>query len=372
MQAHTLYFICKKTTKQREAFETVGHHKMSISDTNAAPTLDDVARLADVSTATVSRCLNDPEKLSRTTRDRVQAAIKTLGYTPNFAARSMAAKRTFTIGAIIPTMENAIFARGLQAFQEELDRRGYTLLVSSTGYKPDAEEKQIRNLVARGADGLLVIGHDRDSGLYDYLKQQRVPVLVTWSFDESATTPSIGFDNRSAMRACAERVIAQGHHRIAMISSMSAQNDRARMRIAGVRDAMAANGLDPSSLALVEVPYTFDDGEAAFLELMQGTPRPSIVMCGSDVLAVGAIHGARKLGLRVPQDVSITGFDDIELAQVTDPELTTVRVPHHQMGRLAATELVAMIEEKRPGVAKRLETEFIERGSVAPIGAVKP
>jgi len=289
----------------RAGHENHWTQQMSIPDTNAAPTLDDVARLADVSTATVSRCLNDPEKLSKSTRERVQAAIKTLGYTPNFAARSMAAKRTFTIGAIIPTMENAIFARGLQAFQEELDRRGYTLLVSSTGYRPEAEEKQIRNLVARGADGLLVIGHDRDPALYDYLKQQRVPVLVTWSYDKAA-----------------------------------AQNDRARMRIAGVRDAMSAHGLDPSSLALVEVPYTFDDGEAAFLKLMQQNPRPSIVMCG---------------------------FDDIELAQVTDPELTTVRVPHQNMGRLAAEELVAMIEEKRPGLSQRLETEIIERGSVASI-----
>jgi len=339
---------------------------MPASDT--APTLDDVARLADVSTATVSRCLNDPDKLTKTTRERVQAAIAQLGYTPNFAARSMAAKRTFTIGAIIPTMENAIFARGLQAFQEELDRRGYTLLVSSTAYKTDAEEKQIRNLVARGADGLLVIGHDRDPAIYDYLRQQRVPVLVTWSYDQSAPAPSIGFDNRAAMRQFAQKVLASGHRRISMISSMSEQNDRARMRIAGVRDAMSAQGLDPDTLALIEVPYTFDDGAGAFLKLMQQDPKPSVVLCGSDVLAVGAIRGARQLGMRVPQDISITGFDDIELAQVTDPELTTVRVPHHDMGRLAAEELVAMIEDKREGISQRLETTIIERASVAPSG----
>ncbi len=333
---------------------------------DAAPTLDDVARLADVSTATVSRCLNDPGKLTQTTREKVQAAIAELGYTPNFAARSMAAKRTFTIGAIIPTMENAIFARGLQAFQEELDRRGYTLLVSSTAYRADAEEKQIRNLVARGADGLLVIGHDRDPAIYDYLRQQRVPVLVTWSYDETAPAPSIGFDNRAAMRQFAQNVLASGHRRISMISSMSEQNDRARMRIEGVRDAMSAHGLDPSTLALIEVPYTFDDGAGAFLKLMQQDPKPSIVLCGSDVLAVGAIRGARQLGMRVPQDISITGFDDIELAQVTHPELTTVHVPHHEMGRLAAQELVAMIEDKREGISQRLDTTIIERASVAP------
>ena len=136
-------------------------------ETETAPTLDDVALAARVSTATVSRCINDPKKVSQKTRDRVEAAIDKLGYTPNFAARSMAAKRTFTIGAIIPTMENAIFARGIQAFQEELYQHGYTLLISSSGYKAEAEKEQIKTLVARGADALLLIGHDRDPAIYD-------------------------------------------------------------------------------------------------------------------------------------------------------------------------------------------------------------
>ncbi len=135
----------------------------------SAPTLDDVAKMADVSTATVSRCLNSPDRVVEATRKRVLSAVDALGYTPNFAARVMAAKRSFTIGAIIPTMENAIFARGLQSFQEELHQRGYTLLVSSSAYKPEIEEEQIRTLIARGADGLLLIGHDRDPKIYDFL-----------------------------------------------------------------------------------------------------------------------------------------------------------------------------------------------------------
>ena len=123
---------------------------MTFVTSKTAPTLDDVAHAAGVSTATVSRCINDPKVVAKATREKVEAAIKTLGYTPNFAARFMASKRTFTIGAIIPTMENAIFARGLQTFQEALHARGYTLLVSSSLYSPEAEEEQIRNLVARG------------------------------------------------------------------------------------------------------------------------------------------------------------------------------------------------------------------------------
>ena len=142
------------------------------------PTLDDVAREAGVSTATVSRCLNNSEKVTAKTRERVARAIDLLGYSPNFGARAMAAKRTFTIGAIIPTMENAIFARGLQAFQEALYAQGYTLLVASSAYKPEIEAEQIRALVARGADGLLLIGYDRDPSIYDFLARRGVPTLV--------------------------------------------------------------------------------------------------------------------------------------------------------------------------------------------------
>ena len=331
--------------------------------TNLAPpaTLDDVARSAGVSTATVSRCINDPDVVSRPTRERVQAAIDALGY---FAARSMAVRRTFTIGAIIPTMENAIFARGIQAFQEELNRSGYTLLVSSSAYRMDAEEEQIRTLVSRGADGLLLIGHDRDPRVYDFLERRRIPALVAWSHVEGARAPSIGFDNRAAMRALTEQVLGLGHREVAMISGKSAENDRARLRIQGVRDALAAHGIEPDSLRIIEVPYGFSDGAAAFTTLMEAETRPSVVMCGNDVLAVGALRGAAKLGLRVPDDVSITGFDDIEIAEFVSPELTTVHVPHRKMGTLAARELVGMIEDKRPGVSQELDAFVVNRGSV--------
>lgn len=338
-----------------------------MTDIETTPTLDDVARAARVSTATVSRCINDPQVVSNSTRERVEAAIKALGYTPNFAARSMAAKRTFSIGAIVPTLENSIFARGLQAFQEELDRHGYTLLVSSSAYSSATEEEQIRNLVARGADGLLLIGHDRVPEVYDYLERQRVPVIVAWSYDDTARAPSIGFDNRAAMYALTERAIELGHKRIAMISGLSSGNDRARMRIAGVRDAMAAHGLDTRTLDPVEVPYDFAAGAEAFTSLMAKEPRPSIVMCGNDVLAAGALRGAKQLGLNVPEDVSITGFDDIEIAQVVSPELTTVHVPHRQMGTIAAREIVEMIEEKRHGVSQHLEANIVERASVGAV-----
>jgi len=331
----------------------------------AAPTLDDVAREAGVSTATVSRCLNAPDRVVEATRKRVLAAVDSLGYTPNFAAQVMAAKRTFTIGAIIPTMDNAIFARGLQAFQEELRVQGYTLLVSSSAYQPEVETEQIKALVARGADGLLLIGHDRDPPIYDFLEARKVPALAAWSFVSDGHIPSIGFDNREAMSALANEVIRLGHKNIAMISAKCLGNDRARLRLQGVKDALSANNLDPEGLSVIETPYGITNGEEAFATLMRQSPRPSAVLCGNDVLAVGALRAAQQLGLNVPADVSITGFDDLEITQIVSPALTTVHVPHRDMGRKAAHQLVEMVEKKNLGVSIKLSTDIKFRQSLS-------
>ncbi|EAQ24102.1 LacI family DNA-binding transcriptional regulator [Roseovarius sp. 217] len=329
------------------------------------PTLADVARAAGVSTATVSRCLNSPSQVQESTRERVLAAVMALGYSPNFGARALAARRTGTIGAIIPTMENAIFARAIQAFQEELHLSGVTLLVASSSYSPQNEADQIRTLVARGADALLLIGHDRDPGIYAFLEQRGVPVLVSWAFDPAQARPAIGFDNRRAMAALAKEVLRLGHQRVGMISALAEGNDRARDRISGVRDALRDHGLDPTALHLIEIPYSIANGAEAMAKLMALPARPTAVICGNDVLAVGALQMARKLGLRVPADVSITGFDDIELATVVDPALTTVHVPHREMGREAARLLVAMVGGAGSPPPVCLETEFCPRGTLA-------
>lgn len=331
------------------------------------PTLEDVAKRAGVSTATVSRCLNAPDKVVEKTRERVMEAVAALGYTPNFAARVMAAKRTFTIGAIIPTMENAIFAKGLQAFQEELQVGGYTLLVASSAYRPELEMEQIRSLVARGADGLLLIGYERADEVYAYLERQNVPALAAWTYRETAPIPSVGFDNRAAMQAVAEVVLAQGHTRLAVISGIREGNDRVQDRIAGVRAALSAHGLNAGALPVVETVYDFESGARAMRQLMEVAHRPTAVLCVNDVLAVGALYAARDLGFDVPGDVSITGFDDIELAEIVRPALTTVHVPHRRMGREAAKALIAMVERKGDVASVALETSICARATLGPV-----
>jgi LacI family transcriptional regulator len=336
------------------------------------PTLHDVAAAASVSTATVSRCLNFPDQVAEGTRKNVVRAINDLGYSPNFGAKAMAARRTNTIGAIIPTMENAIFARGLQAFQEELRLHGFTMLVACTSYCPNIEEEQIRSLVARGADALLLIGHERDPEIYRFLETQGVPALVTWAFTPESIRPSVGFDNAAAIYEMAVEVINLGHRKLALISAETAMNDRALARHMGIQTAMTDTGLDPNALQFVETTYTIEDGAVAFEKLMQSPVRPTAVFCGNDVLAVGALHRAREMRIKVPNDVSIIGFDDIELAQVAYPPLTTVHVPHREMGRHAAIALANSVKNGTPIEALELKARPVFRETLGPARTPAP
>jgi len=335
------------------------------------PTLQDVADAAGVSTASVSRCINSPDQVAQKTRDKILATIEKLGYSPNFGASAMAARRTNTVGAIIPTMENAIFARGLQAFQEELHLHGFTMLVASTSYRPEIEKEQIRSLVARGADALLLIGHERDPKVFEFLDARGVPAIVTWTVDPNEARPSVGFDNAAAIYNMTKEAIRLGHTRIAMISAETATNDRAAARVRGIQDAMRDAGLNPSDLTTIETPYSIENGVKAFEQILATQPRPTVVFCGSDVYAVGALRRAHELGVKVPDDISIVGFDDLELAQVAHPPLTTIRVPHKEMGRAAAASLVNLLKNKVPLSTIELPVELVFRDTLAPAPQTK-
>ncbi|MDG2198928.1 MAG: LacI family DNA-binding transcriptional regulator [SAR324 cluster bacterium] len=338
--------------------------KKSNNSLEKLATLADVAEQAQVSTATVSRCLNSPERVNPNTRERVFKAIDALSYTPNFGARAMAARRTQTVGAVIPTIENSIFARGIQAFQEELSNHGFTLLVASSSYKQAREEEQIKNLIARGAEGLLLIGYDRNPVIYEFLRNRKIPVLVTWAFDPSESRPAIGFNNVEAMSNLTKKIIELGHRQIGFITASLQNNDRARNRFKGIQEAMKKADLPEKNLQLVQTSYSIENGSKAFEKIMGGKQRPTVVIGGNDVLAVGALRKAIEMGFRIPDDVSVTGFDDIELAQVVDPPLTTVHVPHRRMGTRAAQILVSLINGEKFENSEKLQTTIQFRGTL--------
>jgi LacI family transcriptional regulator len=332
------------------------------------PTLDDVARQAGVSTATVSRCLNAPDLVRQETRDRVLAVVAALNYTPHFGGRALASNRTSTIGAVIPTMESAIFARGLQAAQEALSDSGTTLLIATSNYDPMREAAQIRALLGRGVDGMILIGEARPAETYALLHAHNVPVVLMWCWRAECPHPCVGFDNRASARAMADLVLDSGHRTVAMLAGITAWNDRAADRVAGVRDALRARGLDLAPSRLVEAPYTLEESTIAARVLLAQTPRQTAILCGNDVQAAGALRAAREAGLSLPDDLSVVGFDDIELAVAVVPALTTVHVPHRRMGQEAARILLALrgTSATAPPPAVRFETELVRRASLGP------
>lgn len=338
-----------------------------MSNRSNPATIYDIASHAGVSIATVSRWLNSPDRVSEKARGKVAEAATALGYSPKFAARAMAEGRTKMIGAVIPTMENAIFAGGLQAFQEELEGNGYTLVVATSGYDMAREKQQIQTLIARGAEGLLLVGYDRDPTVNAMFEKQGIKTIVAWAFDHGSTLPAVGFNNFDASRSIARKMIELGHRRMGLISLDISENDRARARKEGIEQAIREIGMSPNILRTEFAGIGIHEGGAAFERLVDTDPNLTVVFCSNDVSAVGALLRAEELGLDVPKDLSITGFDDIELSRVTSPKLTTVRLPHRRMGRSAATKLIAMINNMDEGKPEQLATEIKLRGSHGPV-----
>jgi len=328
----------------------------------ASPTLEDVARTAQVSTATISRSINEPDKVAKDTRERIEKAIEVLGYTPNFGGRVLASNRRNIVGAVIPTMANAMFASGLQVFQEVLSQSSYNLLVASSGYNSDTELRQIKSLVAQGADGLLLIGSSRPEDTTRFLKLRNIPYVIAWCYQNDSSRHFAGFDNTKAAALITRLVLDKGHRQIAMIAGHASQNDRSKNRIAGVVKTIAAQK-NATLLPVVETDYSLESGGDAFETIMNCPKPPTAIICGNDVLAAGVIVRARQLGIDIPRELSVTGFDDIALAQVVSPSLTTVRVPQLEMGRSAANLMLELLSNKRPK-STELQTEIVQRESL--------
>ena len=332
----------------------------------SSPTLEDVAREAGVSTATVSRCLNSPERVLESTLKKVLDTVERLGYTPHFAAQALASNRSNTFGALIPTMENSIFALAVQALQARLAAEGITLLIASSNYDPEREFAQIKALAARGIDALMLVGVERLAKAYEYLRQRNVPYVVSWTSTGGSSHPFVGFDNCAASERMTTVILQHGHRKLAMIAGITGFNDRAKNRVQGVRKTLNKHGLSGDDLPIIEAPYTLQGGGETFESLIRGNPPPTAIICGNDVLAVGAIKRARKLGMNVPGDVSITGFDNIDIASVVEPRLTTMHVPHRRMGTAVADLLLNLRKPDQDCRSVELQTEFVPGDSLGP------
>ncbi len=328
---------------------------------NQRITIQEVARLAGVSTATVSRVLSRPEVVRNQTREQVMMAITQLDYQPDAAARALASGRTHTVGCVIPTLDHAIFARSTQAMQTTLAQAGYQLLVASHEYNPVTEFELVRALQQRGVDSLVLVGTDHAPRLWQALIDWRKPTLLTWSCDPRL--PSLGFDNEGAARMAATHLLKLGHRRIGVISGLTAHNDRARSRIDGVRKSLTQAGLSLPANFVTEQAFNLEGGRLGLQQLMRLRHKPTAIFCGNDLLAVGAMLEAERMGLDVPSDLSICGIDNLEISEAINPGLTTVSLPTQDLGRIAAQYMLSAISGEVIAAKSLLPFELLVRGS---------
>lgn len=302
-----------------------------------------VANAARVSPSTVSRSFNHPDLVKPATRKKIDAAVRRLGYIRNRAAQTIHGIRSGTIGLIVPTVDQAIFAELIQSFSTAVEEKGFTILLASHGYSLEREYALTRKMLEHRVDGIGLIGVEHSADTFELLKQQNVPSILLWNYAKEAPFPCVGSDNYIAGHQIGQHVANLGHKRIAAIFPPQEGNDRASLRLRGVTDALRSYGKEIHKDWYLETPYSVAAAKAAALSLVSSLDRPSAIICGNDVLAWGALHALSSAGIDVPMEMSVTGIGDFNGSKDFEPPLTTVRIPARTIGKKAAKAIVQLI-----------------------------
>jgi LacI family transcriptional regulator len=327
--------------------------------------IEDVAQAANVSPATVSRTLNNPSMVTEELREKVLWATRKLGYVAHGVARALASRRSRALGAVVPNLSNTIFSDAIGAFQQRLDRQGYTMLLATFDYDEELELRSVRTMIERGVDGLMLVGVTHASALFRLLEDSGVPFVLTWARPGSSGRPTVGYDNAALARLAVDHLVGLGHRDIGLVAGLTRHNDRVVARIAGIRDALARHGISLPSQRLVHTDYRIAEARDAFRRLQRNGPMPTALVANNDVVALGLLLEAQAQGIAVPGRVPILGVGDLEISGHLHPPLTTVRTPKHAICALAADYLLARIEGREFGMPAELPLELLVRGTSA-------
>jgi LacI family transcriptional regulator len=338
----------------------------------ARPSAKDVARLAGVSTATVSRTINLPDRVDAKTRESVHDAVARLGYVPDGAARALRSRRSQMVGAVVPSVDYALYARTTSALQAALDARGYSLVLAEHHYDLDAELRVTEQLVGHGVDAFVFVGLQHDPRLIALLDAYGRPYVLTWGIDPGRRHPSVGFDNRAAAFTATKHLIDLGHRHFGLLSSHTAGNDRSTERGLGMRAALAQAGLALDERYARYGSIDLASSRAMMHELLALPDRPTAVVSTNDVFAVGGMLACRDRGVRIPDELSITGIDNTDLGATQTPGLTSVSTPIVEIGRAAGEQVIARLEGRPYEPFEVLPFELVVRGSTAPPAGHSP
>ena len=305
-------------------------------------TMAEVAARAGVTKMTVSRVLRHPEKVTPLTRQRVTEAIAALAYVPNRLAGGLTSGASGLVAAIVPTLRHSLFADTLEGVSDVIAAAGLGLIVSSSGYKTDVEESQVRSILERRPDALVLTGLTHTADTRTLLRGFGLPVVETWETGDEPIDMVVGYSNRAAAAAMTTELVRAGYRRILFVNGPSRNNERARHRAEGYRAAMRRAGLDPLPVQVVrdEAAIRLETGARVLRAVHAEQPEVDALFFTSDVFAVGAVLESRRLGIKVPEALGVAGFHDLEIGRVVSPSLTTVQIPALEIGRKAGALLL--------------------------------
>ncbi|WP_169309233.1 LacI family DNA-binding transcriptional regulator [Desulforhopalus sp. IMCC35007] len=330
-------------------------------------TILDVARLAGVSTATVSRVINMPESVRENTRNKVLQAMEKCSYKYNSLARGFVTKRSNTIGLIIPNINNPVFAESTMGVQEHADKKNTRVILGNSYYKYSQEENLVKVLRESQIDGLIITTTNLKGNVLKNLVDEKFPFVLLFSTVKGGPFSAVGIDNYKGGYLATEHLVNLGHKRIGMVAGNFSMTDRSYHRWHGYKGCLRDSGLTYSKELLVQTDYSLSGGEASIKKLLCLPSPPTAVFCSNDYIALGALKGARDMGLTLPADLSIVGFDDMQTASYMVPALTTVHQPAYEMGRRAAEVLFQLIESPGKPLQDMMETNLIVRESTTAI-----
>ncbi len=335
-------------------------------------TIRDVAQRAGVSVATVSRLLNGTGKVREKTAERVHKAIRDLSFRPNALGRSLSTSQTQSIGVVIPSMSNPVFADAVAGINDEARTRGYTLMFTSTDYDRDEELRAVSNLLDYQVDGLiLTVADPEHSPVLDMLDETGLPYVLIYNQPTDEKRPTVTIENVAAGREAADALAGLGHVHTGMVSGLFAASDRAKARREGFELSMARRGY-PAPM-IVEVDYVELDVHTRLAAILDGPdPAPTGLFCSNDLLAISVIGALRQLGRKVPKDISVIGFDGIAVGTHLHPTLATVVQPSREMGQTATRLLLDRLAGKETP-AKVILPHTLRLGeSVGPVTKQSP
>lgn len=311
--------------------------------------LKHIAEAAGVSTITASRALRGLPLVTADTRRQIIEIANQLGYVPNQVASSLRSRKTGLIAVIMPTVAGSIFSDTINSISDELGKAGYQIIIGESSYDIEKEQTVLEALVQRRPDGVIIVGVNHTQTSRELLASMNVPVVEIWDMTEEPVDSVVGFSNRAAAYQFTLALIEKGYRKFAIASGPMEKQNRAQQRAEGHREALDESGLN--SFGSIVIPHfmgMLSSGET-MLKFVRDNPDIDCLFCTNELIAIGTTVQCRRAGIRIPDDVAIVGFGDVEAASIIDPPLTTVSIHGAEMGRQAARIIFQHLSGKQDG-----------------------